>query len=294
MPRRQHAFCVGAPADGLGNAGVGCAQAGGVGCDSHAPQVEPVGVPAGADGGVVGHQPAVMVGQGLHQHLQASGVQAQGPTPQVARQRGDPRPMPWIAPVVLAPAVVQHREAQDDARIPSGLAMASRCPLAPTRRQWSPPWIWLARDGPAWARPVSTTAISTFSTDSAICALTVTGCHWPACDTVRTPSQLAVHATRDGGGTVRSGAPGTAHTRRVAWLMYPSPRATTRATHRGHGNHVYGTGDRGNRSPGQSRYATSRYDAGGRRPGSGAPTPPLHVAIAAASASGAAGQAQLS
>lgn len=203
--------------------------------------------------------------------------------------------MPWIVPVVLAPAVVQHREAQDDARIPSGRGHGQSVPVGA-----NPPRVVPSVDMacPRWSGVGQTRTHHCHQ--HVLHGLRLLCAHRDRVSlaSVRPhPDILSVGRTRHPRRWWHSAKWRTGYRPHTACGVANAPmteEGTTRPTPRGHGHHVYGTGDRGSCPPGPPRYATSRCDGPQRGPGSGAPTPPLHVAIAAVSASGTAGEAQLS
>ena len=90
----------------------------GVGLDPDARQVEPVGIPAGADGRVVGDEPVRVLEAGEAERLELRRRCPEQPLRvQLGSERGGARPVLWVAAVVLAHRVVQKREEEDHVRV---------------------------------------------------------------------------------------------------------------------------------------------------------------------------------
>ena len=89
-----------------------------VGLDPDARQVEPVGVPADADGRVGGDEPVRVLEAGVAERLELRRRRPEQPLGvQLDRERRRARPVPGVDRVVLAHRVVQEREEEDHERV---------------------------------------------------------------------------------------------------------------------------------------------------------------------------------
>lgn len=109
-----------------------------VGLDAGAPEVEAVGVPAGADGEVGVGLAASMVMAGFREDFDPGGFQPQQVCGEGAQIRGGARTVVVVAAVILALAVVEQGKEEDEERIGGGGLSADQ----KTALGDAPPMVW--------------------------------------------------------------------------------------------------------------------------------------------------------
>jgi len=111
---------IASPGDGLRRTGLGCREIARVWGAPNAPEVQPIGVPAGSDGWIFG-QPARRVALTCRcEQRELSECQGEERTVEMPRQRCTPGAVLWVTPFVLAPRIVEEREEEHDEGICRG------------------------------------------------------------------------------------------------------------------------------------------------------------------------------